>query len=243
MKSKIRSSQFGIALTALLLVSFSLELPVFSQSVATRKEETTTEAGKRLFNASCLHCHSVGDSGGCLGPVLAGVSSRRTTQFLVSRISNSQDQINEFRRTYGHAELMPHMRVDPKDAKKIVAYLSILKNPENGFSVKAHKTRPGSSAKSKVEANGVAENGKRLVYEKGCLMCHAIGGMGGQFAPVFDGIARRRKAGYIAQKITNAELITGNSGSEYGARGLVMPPNSLNDREIADITSYLTTLK
>ncbi|MBA3859490.1 MAG: hypothetical protein C0507_21510 [Cyanobacteria bacterium PR.3.49] len=225
---------------ALALLTFLLMgLPALS------KPSSDINKGAALFKKSCQTCHSNGATGGCLGPVLAGEGARRSKNFIESRISNDGKKVAEFVRNYGHAELMPHMRVKPADAKVLATYVASLAAPANGFDVRGHaaikKAKTSSIAAQKATPS--IEAGKKLVYDKGCLMCHSFGGIGGQFAPSFDGIGTRRSDEYILERISNAELLLGNSGREYGVRGLVMPSSSLSDTDIAEISSYLSSLK
>lgn len=219
-----------------------------SQDLAnSNSEQSNRLKGEKLFKKNCQTCHSTGVTGGCLGPVLAGEGARRSKAFIESRISNDRQKIAEFLKLYGHAELMPHLRVAPQDARVLSEYVSSLSAPANGFDVRGHaSTSKKEGLKKSAESrpsSGSPDTGKRLVYDKGCLMCHSFGGIGGQFAPSFDAIGSRRSEEYILQRISSAEFLLGNSGKEYGARGLVMPPSSLSQSDVADITSYLSSLK
>lgn len=243
-----------LALLALaILTTWNLPAPgkpsSSSSQLPTANEQKDKLKGAVLFKKNCQNCHSTGTTGGCLGPVLAGEGARRSRSFIESRISNDRQKVAEFLRLYGHAELMPHMRVAPADAKVLAAYVASLSAPANGFDVRGHvagkKTKtssPPSSAQPQTAALSL-DAGKKLVYDRGCLMCHSFGGIGGQFAPSFDGIGSRRSEEYISERISNAELLLGKSGREYGGRGLVMPPSSLTDADIANISTYLSSLK
>lgn len=208
------------------------------------KEVSSARKAEALFKAKCQACHSTGSVGGCLGPILQGERSRRSKEFIETRISNDPGKADQFARLYGHAELMPHMRVSPSNAKLLTEYIYSLETPKGGYSVKGHVKK----AQRKVAALGASQpdmsnEGKRLVYEKGCLMCHSLGNIGGQFAPAFDGIGRRREIESITQSISNAELLIGNSGKEYGARGAVMPGSDLSNKDIEAIAAFLISLK
>ncbi len=240
--------------TLAVAMSFLVNLPGLSKPSTNQTGASTQPAdelkGAALFKKNCQNCHSNGITGGCLGPVLAGEGARRSRTFIESRISNDSQKVAEFLRLYGHAELMPHMRVAPADAKVLAAYVASLSAPVNGFDVRGHVAnkkakKPSSNSSASVAQATVASvaAGKKLVYDRGCLMCHSFGGIGGQFAPSFDGIGSRRSEEYISETISNAELLLGKSGREYGERGLVMPPSSLSDADIANISSYLASLK
>lgn len=242
-----------LALTAMAITTWylpALGKPLSPSSpLSTAKQQSDRLKGAALFKKNCQNCHSTGVTGGCLGPVLAGEGARRSRSFIESRISNDPQKIAEFLSSYGHAELMPHMRVAPADAKVLAAYVVSLSAPVNGYDIRGHAAAKKAhavslpSASSPETAAHSIDAGKKLVYDRGCLMCHSFGGIGGQFAPSFDGIGSRRSQEYISERISNAELLLGNSGKEYGVRGLVMPPSSLNDADIASISTYLSSLK
>jgi mono/diheme cytochrome c family protein len=245
-----------LALASLSLATlFLTTLPALSKPTANSSQSDANERqaekqkGAVLFKKNCQNCHSTGVTGGCLGPVLAGEGARRSRSFIESRISSDRQKVAEFLRSYGHAELMPHMRVAPADAKVLADYVAALPVPANGFDVRGHATTKKAKQSSSDSPTAAATSprsidaGKKLVYDRGCLMCHSFGSMGGQFAPSFDGIGSRRSEEYISERISNAELLLGKSGKEYGVRGLVMPPSSLTDADIINISSYLSSLK
>jgi mono/diheme cytochrome c family protein len=203
-----------------------------------------TAAGAQLFKEQCKTCHSNGTTGGCLGPVLAGEGKRRDRAFIESRISDDSREVAKFERSYGHAELMPHPRVSPQMAKELSAYVSSL--PAARIKVKGHTALASKSVPIDVSTYSGAQmsaQGQRLVYEKGCLACHTIHGMGGELAPKFDDIGSRLTPEAISQKITNAQLLIGPDNDEYNERGVVMPPLGLTNEQIKSITSYLVSLK
>ena len=200
--------------------------------------------GAALFKHQCVNCHSVGTTGGCLGPVLAGESARRTKAFIESRISSEPAEIARFERSYGHAELMPHPRVAPEAAKALAAYIISLPAPSGGLQVRAHEIKEGAheAAVNLDSSQEALLRGKRAVYDKGCLSCHAIGGIGGSLAPSFDRIGSRRTPAQIGQTISRAQLMVGPD-PEYGERGVVMPPMDLSPHETSDIAAFLSSLK
>ena len=232
----LRNQAFRLFAAAVFIAMFSI--PAYGKSTQVIKE------GEKLFKLNCQNCHSTGSSGGCLGPILQGERSRRSREFIEARISNDKAKVSEFAKLYGHAELMPHLRVSPEQAKKLTEYIYSLESPKGGYLVKGHSKVgiPSKTVVIKASEEDISA-GKKLLYDKGCLMCHSLGNMGGQFAPSFDKIGMRRDLNQIMENISNAELLEGNSGKEYGARGLVMPSSSLSADEIGRIASFLNSLK
>ncbi len=212
--------------------------------------DKSSNEGKRIFETSnCSSCHSIETKGGCLGPPLDGIGAYRSKEFLLSRITNSTEATKEFERMYGTEELMPHPRLSSQHAACIVQYLLTLSPPKAGFYVHSHHpglTPEKSSRQTQAPATTldtvIVSAGRKLFYEHGCAACHSIGNIGGHFAPSLSGISKRRSSEYISKRITNAEFFSQNYPDEYQARGIVMPPSNLTEKEIAEITSFLMSL-
>ncbi len=207
--------------------------------------------GKRIFEQrNCSTCHMTENKGGCLGPPLDGIGAYRSKSFILARVTNNKQAIDQFERMYGKAELMQHPRIPAKDAVLIAQYLMTLSAPEGGFYVPSHnvaaKPKTSSSAvtpKVMEPSISTATEGRKLFYTRGCTSCHSIGNIGGHFAPPLDHIGSRRDSEYISQRMTNAEGLSPNGSDEYEERGIVMPPSNLNPKEIAEITSFLMSVR
>ncbi|HEY9784722.1 MAG TPA: cytochrome c [Candidatus Obscuribacterales bacterium] len=216
-----------------------------------KPQAATTEAarGKGLFQKNnCGNCHFIGSAGGCLAPPLQGIGARRNRQFILSRITDSPEQIRKFEQLYGQAELMPHPRLRPQQSSAIAAYLLTLKEPKGGFIVENHaaKTEEQTPAQTKAidrEKTKLASiaAGKKLFYENGCSACHSIGGLGGDFGPRLDDV-KRRGLNHVRAQITKAELLVLPGSIEYSARGTVMPPSNLAPDEINAVADFLMSL-
>ncbi len=206
-----------------------------------------SKTGKILFvRNNCVACHSVGNHGGCLGPPLLGEGSRRSKDFILSRITQGAKAEAKFQDLYKASELMPHPRVPEKTAEAITAYLLTLDEPKSGFIMTKHQIASDNTVSSPAQTNksnpeSIAA-GKKLFYEKGCAGCHTAGGVGGQFAPSLDGIGTKRERGHIEQIINNAQTLGLGSADEYNGRGTMMPPLNLTPAEASKITDFLMTL-
>lgn len=213
-----------------------------------RAQTTATNKGRALFGKNkCGTCHTIAGAGGCLAPPLDGVGARRSQKFLETRITSGPVAEGEFARIYGE-ELMPHVRIAPAEAKLVVQYLLTLPPPKIGFQVIGHNgTVTGTNGVSGETGDSASaasiSRGRVLLSSKGCLACHALGDLGGSFAPKFDGIAGRMTREAVRKQMQNAELLTLNNNSEYGPRGTIMPPMNLSAQEIEDLANYLITLK
>jgi cytochrome c2 len=217
-----------------------------------------SQKGKELFKQyNCSVCHSLGNAGGCLAPPLSGVGARRSKDFLLTRITKGKANEEKFASLYG-SELMPHLRLPPVDARCVVNYLLTLPEPSHGFEVGKHQPNVIGVSKNTAikqdihsspakptfgpENEVLVSEGKKLFYERGCLSCHSIKGVGGQFAPNLDGIGKRKSFEDIALQLGNAELLALPSISEYNERGTVMPPSGLTESEVRKISAFLASM-
>lgn len=113
-------------------------LLIFSFAIST----TTVSAqdGEALFKANCTSCHAVHDK--VLGPALAGISQRRSEEWLIKWIRNSQAVIksgdeygikifNEYNKT-----IMPSFGLKDDEIKAMLAY------------IKAEESKPTETAKA-----------------------------------------------------------------------------------------------
>ncbi|MDZ4837154.1 MAG: c-type cytochrome [Candidatus Melainabacteria bacterium] len=212
-------------------------------------KDKQSERGKTLFSKhQCSTCHTIQGRGGCLAPPLDGVGARRSGKFMNARIVAGGEQ--RFSDMYGISELMPHVRIPASDASAIVRYLLTIPSPKLGFHIVGHSdTKDGAPRTAKVPDTNFSSSsesikrGRELLTSKGCLACHSLGNLGGTFAEKFDKVGSRLTREAIMQQMRNADLLTLNDGGEYGARGTVMPPLGLSDKEIEDLANYLITLK
>ncbi len=205
-----------------------------------------SEKGKQIFQKNtCVQCHSTGMKGGCLGPVLAGVGARRTEKFILERITAGAAEEKAFESLYGQAELMPHPRLPKSQSRLVVSYLMTLPEPKNGFVIKGHVPNSENGVADKeIDKPTLAsiQSGKKLFYGQGCMSCHSIGKVGGQFAAALDDVGERKGRHYISERMTGAELLTLGTNDEYGERGTEMPPSNLTKPQIVSITDFLMSL-
>jgi mono/diheme cytochrome c family protein len=122
------------------------------------------EKGKKLFKANCAACHSVGENV-VVGPGLAGISEKRTKEWLHKWIKNSADLIAS-----GDADAkavfeeykklpMPAQAVNDEDIDAILAYIA---SPGTG------ETAP---------AEDLSSASVEVVEEDNSLMMYLIGGV------------------------------------------------------------------
>lgn len=206
----------------------------------------SSKTGQQIFvKGTCTQCHSTGAVGGCLGPTLAGVGARRSAKFVENRITDGDQERKAFHKLYGQYELMPHPRLPPKQAQLVVSYLMTLPEPSGGFVLKGH-ARKKSAAKvmpsvGKGSVTSIQE-GKKLFYSSGCMSCHSVGKIGGQFAVALDNAGAMKGRAYISERMNGAEWYRLGTNDEYAERGTLMPPSNLTQSQIESITDYLMSL-
>jgi mono/diheme cytochrome c family protein len=116
-------------------------------------------AGEHLFNVKgCVRCHAVKGIGGKIGPDLGRVPRPRTFFDLSAALWNHAPRMAARMRQLG----MARPPLTAAEAGDVVAYLYTL----NYFDP------PGRPA-----------TGKRLFTDKGCVLCHTVGGAGGSVGP------------------------------------------------------------
>jgi protein SCO1/2 len=87
-----------------------------------------SDPGAYLFKTRCVACHSIGGGDG-IGPDLAGVTARRSKEWLERFISAPDKMIAEKDKIalelFEHYKLvrMPNLRLGPKDTAAIIGYL------------------------------------------------------------------------------------------------------------------------
>ncbi|MBX9877501.1 MAG: cytochrome c [Candidatus Obscuribacterales bacterium] len=232
-----------IFLVALVQLSFLVE--TVSANPQNKLSKSAIE-GKALFaTMNCASCHTVGQEGGCLGPPLAGVGSRRTKGFLEARLTNTKEAELKFQSEYSyHAELMPHPRFAPETANKLIAYLQTLPSPKGGFQIEPHKPLEAKSRNAneikEATAADIAE-GARNFYKFGCAACHSIGNIGGSLGPALDGVGGFRDLDFITDHITDAQIHTRMLKGDEGTSK--MPHFKATEKEIDQIAAFLYTLK
>jgi nitrate reductase gamma subunit len=89
------------------------------------------EKGDELFNMYCVSCHDVGDMNK-IGPGLMGINEKRSEEWLISWIKNSQDLIQqndaeavEVYEQYQKAMMPPFTQLSDEDIKSILLYVDV----------------------------------------------------------------------------------------------------------------------
>lgn len=223
-----------------------LSLALLAYSAQAKQGNSQVDKGRLLFSKNnCNVCHSINANGGCLAPPLDGINKRRNLDFIMMRISEDPSLQIKFQQTFGQ-ELMPHPRLEKTAAKCIAHYLMTIPANSEVYASTGHSEAGSKSLNNNLFStnndNLSLETGRKLYNESGCVACHAIGGLGGDFGPSLDNVADRLSKTKIVERIARANLLV-PVYDEYSGKGAVMPPLNLNENEVQAIANFLMTLK
>jgi len=167
-------------------------------------------AGRRLFvERRCVRCHALWGNGGTLGPDFATAGAGQSLHQLAGMFWNHTPRMIETVRSRGVA----WPRFTEPELADIISYI---------YYVKLFDT-PGDPTL-----------GERWFAEKGCVECHAVGGVGGTTAPALDSYARYIAPIALAQGLWNHGPRMRQRQADQRGRAL-----TFLGREIADIQAYI----
>lgn len=190
-----------------LLVVLSSHSPGAAQSPMPAQDP---QAGSRVFGAKgCSKCHAVNGVGGRIGPDLGRIARPRTFYDLAAAMWNHLPRMSELMREQSvHAPSL-----SPQEASDLIGFL---------FAV------------NYFEVPGNPDAGKALFTDKGCIVCHQLGGVGGVIGPSLDFLRRYASPIYLAAGLWNhaPEMLE-------TMRAQRIEPPRFKGSELADLLSYL----
>jgi mono/diheme cytochrome c family protein len=199
-------SSLSLALALMALVS--LPMGVGAQQVADPAQNAV--AGARVFGEKgCVECHSVRGLGGRGGPDLATVAARHSFDELAATIWNHVPRMAAKMRERG----IPPVRVLPREAGNLFAFLYTL---------------------DYFDPPGDPREGRTLFFDKQCVLCHQIGGVGGVVGPTLDFLGGYRSPIPVAAAMWNHGPAM---AEEMRARGVTRP--TFTGRQLRDLIAYL----
>lgn len=203
--------------------------------------DSRSARGKSLYlKHNCAQCHSIGNSGGELGPPLDGIGGHRGREWIIARLLDPEKQMKAFPAIFGGApNIMPHMVIGKKDAAFIADYLLTLPEPGGGFAVQRH---PFDKEKQvdKASPNGwhphpaseASRNGRLLFSELHCGACHSVDGSADRFGPDLAGVGARLSSKKLERILSGA----------VHSPVMKEQTESLGDERIYDLKEFLLTL-
>lgn len=174
------------------------------------------KTGERLFTTkACVECHEVGGKGGRVGPSLDFLKRANSPVLVAAALWNHGPEMAEALKTRG----IPRPTFEQRELGDIIAYVQSAGKDGGGQQVQV--------------APGTPERGQELFAEKGCIVCHSVGGKGGKLGPE---LGRRQHV-----SLTQFAALMWNHGPGMWAkmkeRRIQVP--RLTGQEMADIVAYL----
>lgn len=217
------------------------------------------ERGKRLVETSgCVGCHSL-DGSPKTGPTFKGIYDRKVALADGRTVAGDEDYMRESildpgaKIVKGFPNIMPTFKgiLSDDDVSAVIAYMKALSGKADAGEEREETDKGKEKEGEKGERAAAASPGKgrALAQKYGCLGCHSVDGttkdgpswkgLYGSRVPLEGGRTAVADDAYIRESILvpGARIVRGFPNS--------MPPfkGTVPDRDIADITAYLKTLK
>jgi mono/diheme cytochrome c family protein len=166
--------------------------------------------GSRLFTGKgCIRCHAVHGAGGTRGPDLGRRILNRPLLEIAGVMWNhspAMEQVFQEKR-------VPRPRFEPGEMASLLSFLYYL----------------GS-----LDPPGDAATGARLFSQKGCEICHSLGGKGGSVGPRLDKYSR-----YTSPLFLTAALWDHGKRMAETMERLKVPRPTFQGTDIADLLAYI----
>lgn len=162
---------------------------------------------------SCVTCHTIGESGGTVGPILNQISNRRTEQWLRTWFSNPN--------SIKPGTKMPNFQFSDAELDQLIGYLTRLKrNIDSDKILKSEKNHTRA--------------GEALFEAYDCYACHRIGDKGRFVGPNLTWIGLRKSPEW--------ERTWLHDPSAYKP-GTFMPNFQLDSAEVEAFVAFLHSLQ
>ncbi|MFQ6093880.1 MAG: c-type cytochrome [bacterium] len=166
--------------------------------------------GRLVFEKKgCLDCHAINGYGGKIGPDLGEKPFYGSFLELAGVMWNHSPQMSAKMREVN----LSRPTFSGREMNELIAYLYYLR----------YLGEPGNVAQ-----------GEKLLSEKGCLMCHSVGGRGGTSGPSLDTMKRYVSPLYLAQAMWNH-----GPEMERRMRRLGIKRPRFEGREMVDLAAYI----
>ena len=180
------------------------------------------DAGKMVWHKyDCIGCHTIFGNGTYFAPDMTKMAARKPKSYLKQFIMDPKS-VN------AHA-VMPKLGITSDEADNLIAFLDwVSKVDTNGWPPKPILATAAGVAGKPLTAG-------QLVYQsQGCSSCHSINGIGGTMAPDLTKVGSKRDHDWLFGHFKDPQKYVKNSA---------MPPVTLSDEEIGQLTAYMLTLK
>ena len=232
MLSKSAARAFFVGGTLICTVFFiGLTVDTIGRVPAQTKQQNLTESvkqGKKLWDKNnCMGCHTLLGEGAYYAPELTKVYERRGPQFMRAMLKDPQAM-------YPGERKMVKYNFSDQEIDHLIAFFKWIGEMDlNGFPAKPHLVQMVVPERS--TGGGLAQVGDRpFVFNQMCVACHTLNGQGGAVGPALDGVGKRLSAEYITNWLRDPASV--KPGSK-------MPKLGLDDKQVADLTAFLSQLK
>lgn len=175
--------------------------------------------GERLFTTkSCVQCHSIGGTGGTVGPPLDSMKRANSPVLVAAAMWNHGPRMMEAMKAKGVAR----PTFQGTELLDLIAYIV---SATRDTTVDTQQVVPGTP-----------ERGRQLFTDKQCASCHAVGGKGPRIGPDLGDPGHHISLTQFAGLMWNH---TPAMVARMKERGTEVP--QLSGQEMADILAYLFT--
>lgn len=175
--------------------------------------------GELVSKYRCLSCHQIAGTGGDISTApLEREGSKVRRDWLESYM------LRPFTLRPILVERMVPLRMPHEDATFLASFI------ENVFRDDRIQEEifPAGPAPDQVE------RGRRLFYERyGCQACHMVGGKGGYYGPLLDGVGQRLKSGWVYWWLR---------GPQRWRQDVREPDYGLDETDARDLTAYVVSI-
>ncbi len=207
--------RFTIAL-ALLTLALAQFGPLSSKSFAASDDDSELLKAAQEFSNSalakqknCITCHTIGENGGTVGPILNQISNRRTEEWLRKWFSDPN--------SLKPGTKMPNFGFSPAELDDLIKHLTKMKRTINSEEILAANSDP-------IVAGG------ELFKAYDCLGCHRIGDEGRFVGPNLTWVGMRKSQEWEATWLADPPAYK---------PGTFMPNFHLKPNEIEALTAFL----
>lgn len=204
---------------ALPALAFILVLALSSQSFAGDADKSGQsgfmQAAKEFAGSSlvkqknCVTCHTIGESGGTVGPILNQISNRRTEEWLRQWFKDPN--------SLKPGTKMPNFGFTDAELDDLLSHMTKMKQEVNSDAILAANNDP-------IDA------GRALFRAYDCLACHRIGNEGRFVGPNLTWVGVRKPQKWEAVWLKDPPAYK---------PGTFMPNFHLSDKEIDALTAFL----
>lgn len=208
-----------LSFCSFLLFVVTIIIPFTAIFAAGKSDEKHLAAAKRFLNSdivqekNCFICHTIGTSGGTVGPILNQVSNRRSPEWLRKWLKDP----NKVK----PGTKMPNFEFSDDEIETIVGYFKYMK-------------RDIDSEQILNDHSDIQKAGGELFKAYDCLACHRLGKTGRFTGPNLTWIGVRKTSDWVSVWLKDPPAYKPDT---------FMPNFKLSDGEIDALTHYLASLK